>query len=333
MLQTEEKAKNVEILVNRLLKAMEEASPKIKKIVGHIWPDLDVLLCFWIAKKFIPKTKDAEIVLLNAGSCIPDAENDPGILHFDTGGGKYDQHMKGGNTCSAVLLAKDLGIENDPGLKLLLDLATLVDNIEENEKISSTDICHVIQGFPYLFRKEGKPDWERVVERSFEIFESLYKKTINDLRNEQNAEKYTKWRILENGIKIAVMFGNPGFRYAAFKKGTTVVLWTKEDGNHFKTGIQTNIKVPQLKLDEVVGALRFKDSKIRGIDTEDKDLLLTGEHIFWFLHDKERLILNGSKKRDLKEDEFTKLKPWEIENLVCSVLSRIPVEEVRNWKQ
>jgi hypothetical protein len=142
---------DLEELVDRILEiAFNETAPEIKTLVGHRFPDDDVWLCCWMAKRFIPKAAEAQIVFVNAGEALPGSEGDPSVLHFDTGGGDYDQHGRGfERSCSAALLAEKMEIlDKHPGLKPLIEMVTAVDNVEP---LPPTSVHYAIEGYPREF--------------------------------------------------------------------------------------------------------------------------------------------------------------------------------------
>ena len=320
-----------EELVDQIVRlAFEQAAPEIKTIVVHWWPDDDALLCLWTAKKFIPKAANARIVFVNAGESLPGSEGDPSVIHFDTGGGEYDQHGKGiRNTSSAAILAEKLGL-TDNGLKPLIELATAVDNIKP---MPPTSIHFIIKGYPRMFKKpDGTTDWLIVQERIFELFDIIYNQETARGRSRNDFRKHAERIILPNGINIAILLWHPECREEAFNQGAAVVIWTQSRGPHkFYTGIQCNRMCPDLWLDRVAVALRFAEAQARGLDVRGKNLtyLGRGEPVpVWYLHDSLRLILNGSRSWKLSEDEYTKLQPRQIVGLVSQALAAITPEVV-----
>lgn len=325
-------------LVEKLMATLKSSSDvEIKTLVGHRFPDDDVWLCCWIARKFIPQVvNNAQIIFVNAGESLPDAEGDSSVVHFDTGGGKDDQHGKQlKNSSSAHLLTERLGFLEDPGLKPLLELVRMVDNIE---LLPATSIHFTIEGYPRLpeFKKlDGTIDWQKIQERVFELFEIVYNQETQRVQSRKNLEQYAEWTILPNGIKIASLFWHPELREAAFEERAAVVVWTQSRGkDKFYVGIQRHRKYPFLHLGDVVEMLRFREAKVRGINVEGKNLRYIGRGELvssWYLHDSLGLILSGSRSWKLEPEEYTKLSPREIAGLVYRALGNIPREVVSRW--
>ena len=317
-------SKTTDELVDLILRiSFESTMPEVKTLVGHRWPDDDTWLCLWMAKKFIQKAKNANVAFVNAGEIFPGSENDAAILHFDTGKGEYDQHEKKlGETCSAQLLTDGFLLTDDPGLKPLLAMVTAVDNIKS---FPPTAMHFIIEGYPRhkaCKKPDGSPDWQKVQERVFELFDIVYGQETQRVQGQKDLENYTEWTILPNGIKIASLLWHPELRQAAFDKRAAVVVWTIfRYKNGFYTGIQVNRDYP-IYLDNVIAALRSQETKVRN----------GGDTTVWYLHDSRKLILNGSHTRKLLPEEYTKLAPRQIVGLVHRALSAIPREVVAGWK-
>jgi hypothetical protein len=318
--------------VDRLVRILlDQLTPETRKLVVHRFPDDDCWLSLWLARKFVPKIASAEIIFVNAGESLPGTEGDPSVLHFDTGGGEYDQHGKGKKIASAVLLAEKLGLlESEPGLKPLLNLVVTVDNIQP---LSPTNIHFAIEGYPRHpdFRNaDGTINWQKVQERVFELFDIIYAQETARIRSRENLQKYAEWTTLANGIRVCSLFWHPECREAAFEAGAYVVVWTISRGpNHFYSGIQVNRRYP-LFLDGTAAALRSQESKVRG-KAVPENLRGIGKIGSWYLHDSKKLLLNGSRSWKPTEEEYTQLAPRQIWGLVCRSLSAIPRETVSRW--
>jgi hypothetical protein len=314
-------------LVDRILElALDQMVPEIKTFVGHRFPDDDVWLCFWIAKKFLPKAANAKIVFVNAGESLPGSEEDPSVLHFDTGGGEYDQHGKGfGQMSSAAILATKLELLEDPGLKPLIEMANAVDSINP---LPSTSIHYAIEGYPRMFQAEGTIDWKEVQTRVFELFDIVYNQETARAQSRENLKRYAEWTTLRNGLKIVSILWHPELREAAFEAGATVVVWTQSKGKKgFYVGIQRSRECPQLRLDGTIETIRSGEAKVRQIDVRGKNLRYLGRKgpvPGWFLHDSLGLILCGSRSYKPKEDEYTKLSPRQIVGMVHYALTKAP---------
>lgn len=320
-----------EELVDRIMEiAHSRSAPDIWTLVGHKWPDIDAWMCLWLAKRFIPEAANARIAFVNAGERLLWSDNDRAVLHFDTGGGQYDQHGKSaGRTSSAMLLAKNLGIQDDPGLKALLELTIMVDNVEE---LSPTNLHYIIEGLPRVYQNARRqPDWEWVQGTVFQMFEIIYGQETGRQRSRDTLGALGSFYELSNGIRVAEILENPSLREAAFERRADVVVWTDRKKGGFYVGVQVNRR-SRVTLSEVVAELRKAEAEVRGINVEGQrlDYEERREPVpNWFLHDSLNLILCGSRTWELAEDEFTKLTRQQVCEAVRRALERIPEQVVR----
>ncbi len=123
---------------------------EIKKIVTHHRPHADELIALMLLQKFPEGEKKyhgvstAKIEFLTSGVLL-DGKNYkdfPDTLFLGVGGGPFDEHAVigkkervEGETC-ATLVAKDLGIESNPGLKRILYFAKQEDLLTSKVKDS-----------------------------------------------------------------------------------------------------------------------------------------------------------------------------------------------------
>ena len=331
-LKKEEKTRTLN-LVDLLLQIVLK---KPVTLVGHRFPDDDVWLCFWLAQKFLVPGAEIRYLFVNAGETLPESKENGEVHHFDTGGGKRDQHGRGRKKSSARRLAEELGLlENHLGL---LPLLKMVDAVDNASPLPPTSIHFIVEGLPRHphYRKPDGTNWNGVRERVFELFDIVYGQETQRIQSRNNLEKHCEWTTLPNGLKIAVLLGHPELRDAAFEQGAMVVVWTQWQGkNHFYTGIPRNRQLPRLCLDGVAAALRATETFERGIDATNKDLHYIGRGVVepcWYLDESLALILNGSRTWKPEENEYTRLAPRRIVGIVTSVLSKIPKDMVSQWR-
>lgn len=306
--------------------AFEQAAPMVHTLVGHKFPDDDVWLSCWIARKFVPKAANANIVFVRAGEVLPESEGDPSVLHFDTGRGEFDQHGKT-NEPSACLLAKHLNLLEDPGLIPLLELAEAVDNVKP---LPPTSIHYIVEGYPRMFWENGKgTNWELVQQRVFELFDIVYNQEVLRATSKVNLKRFARWLPLQNGIKLVLLPDHPELREAAYEQGATVVVWTQpqKGPRKFYVGIQCH-RDTTVRLTEVAASLRWEECRVRKIDVRNRNLRHLEQDPTWYLHPSLNLILSGSRSHPLTNEEFTKLPPGQIFGIVRYALSKIPARVV-----
>ena len=87
----------------------------MKIIVTHINPDQDAISSVWLVKRFFPGWDKAEVKFVPAGKTLNSnsPDNDPEIIHVDTGLGKFDHHTTGDKTvCAAVKVLVEIKEKN-----------------------------------------------------------------------------------------------------------------------------------------------------------------------------------------------------------------------------
>lgn len=75
----------------------------MKTLVTHINPHLDDICAIWLFKKFHPDFKDAQVEFISASHNVVQAETADKIF-VGTGGGQFDEHKEGLDTCAASLV-------------------------------------------------------------------------------------------------------------------------------------------------------------------------------------------------------------------------------------
>lgn len=75
----------------------------MKTLVTHINPHLDDILAIWLFKKFQPEFKEAQVEFISA-SRDKSAEETANRIFVGTGGGQFDEHKEGLNTCAGSLV-------------------------------------------------------------------------------------------------------------------------------------------------------------------------------------------------------------------------------------
>ncbi len=106
----------------------------IMKVITHQRPHFDEAVAIWLVMKFL--TPVLIEFVANGNKEIPVPE---GAILIGVGGGKLDEHTPTGNRkvgeCSATLVAKWLGVENNPALKKLLEYT-----LQEDERVLGSKI-------------------------------------------------------------------------------------------------------------------------------------------------------------------------------------------------
>ena len=154
-------------------------------ILTHERPHLDEIVAIWLLRKFgeprFPGVSAAEVTftsirkLAEAGRKPEDYEAQ-GTLLLGIGGGRFDEHptMEEGrksNDCATTLVAKDLGISEDPSLAKILRFVRAAD-VDGNA--SPFDISYVVK----LLHARYPDDPHRVIEWALVAIEAKYQEQL-----------------------------------------------------------------------------------------------------------------------------------------------------------
>lgn len=258
----------------------------MKIIVTHLNPDQDAVASVWLVKRFFPGWADASFKFVPAGETLgqkPPDEN-PDIIHVDTGLGKFDHHTTGDRKkCAASLVAAFIKKEGFVKDTLSIDalermIAVVLDVDHAGDKVWP-DPAH--DRYEFFFEQildglklgEEKYDSERVTRFGLTACDGIFR----EMKNKVSAEA-----ILEKGIKfespwgkgIGVETSNDGTLRLAERLGYMIAV--KKDPRKGNARIYAHPKS---------GADLSKASEAIGGKDPQSD---------WFLHASKRLLLNGS---------------------------------------
>jgi len=254
----------------------------MKTIVAHIGPDLDAITAIWLVKTFFPGWEEAMPAFVPAGSTLggKPPDDDPEILHVDTGFGKFDHHQTAADTCASLLVYEEVKKEHgaDPVLERLLALVNDVDHFREvfypNPAADFWDFGLVSQIDGWRLIYADNPI--KIVDLGMEALDGIYKTFQNKIwaekeLKEKGVEFTTKW-----GKGIGVETVNDETVHLAQKLGYIVAV----------------------RKDPKKGYLRIKALPIEEIDLEPlyNELKKQEPDATWFLHASHHMVLNGSSK-------------------------------------
>jgi len=111
----------------------------MKTIVAHLSPDLDAITSCWLVKRFMPDWKNAQIKFVPAGTTLDNKSPDenPEIIHVDTGGGRFDHHQTNNHTSATKLVFefllnnKLIRSRDEKALQRIIDFVTDIDHFSE----------------------------------------------------------------------------------------------------------------------------------------------------------------------------------------------------------
>lgn len=254
----------------------------MKTIVTHIGPDLDAITAIWIVKTFWPGWKEAQLAFVPAGKTLEDnpPDDNPDIVHVDTGFGKFDHHQTNSDTCAAMLVYDVAKTQSgtDAALERMLAVVNEIDHFREvffpNPTADFWNMGVVAQIDGWRLLHADNP--VRIVELGMDALDGIYKMFQNkvwaegELR-EKSLEFSTKW-----GKGVGLETVNDEVVHLAQKMGYALVV----------------------RKDPKKGYLRIKSLPRETIDLTPLYTKLKEDEpdATWFLHASRHMVLNGSSK-------------------------------------
>ena len=254
----------------------------MKTIVTHIGPDCDAVTSVWLVKEFFPGWKEASYAFVPAGTTLgklPPDDN-PEILHVDTGFGKFDHHQTDADICASTLLYEEIKKQRGPDAALER-LVTLVNDIDHFREVYFPNPTADFWDFGLVSEIDG---WRllyadnpiKIVDLAMNALDGIYK----SFQNKVWAEKELK----EKGVEFTSKWG----------KGMGVET-PNDDVVHLAQKMGYMIAV---RKDPKKGYLRVKSFPKKEIDLEPlyNELKSQEPDATWFLHASHHMVLNGSSK-------------------------------------
>jgi hypothetical protein len=256
----------------------------MKTLVTHRSPDLDAICSMWIFQRNMHGWDDATYAFVPAGKTLNDAhpDDDPDIVHVDTGLGKFDHHQLDARTSAARIVldyVKEHGHirrTNLEPLERIVDVVTIYDNFGEahfpdpTNDIYSFSLNDLINGLKVMHQ-----DDLTTVQFVMPLLDAL----LIIMKNKLSAEEEMK-----KGITLQT------------KWGRTLILETKNDET-MKQALKMGYNFVARR-DTDKGFIRIKTTP-----APEYDLTALYEAIIkedttgtWFLHSSKNMLLNGTYK-------------------------------------
>lgn len=254
-------------------------------IVTHLSIDLDAVTSAWLIKRFMPGWQNANLTFVPAGTTLdnkPPDEN-PQVIHVDTGLGKFDHHqMQDRSLCAAkrvfeYLIEKNYIPEKEKeAISRITNFVVIDDNFldvfwpDPAADIYDFAIHRLIDGF-----KVSKTNDEERCEIIFELLNTLVLIFKSKLRAEEEIKKgfifNSKW-----GKILALETPNPDVEKLGLKMGFSMVV----------------------RKDPQKGFLRIKTLPKKELDLTSihNELVKNDPNATWFLHISKNMLLNGTSK-------------------------------------
>lgn len=283
----------------------------MKTIVTHTSPDEDALCSVWLVKRFFPGWAGADVTFVPAGSTLDKLppDDDPDVVHVDTGLGQFDHHETGDRSVCASVKVLQFVVQNhfvtDPvQLSALSRMVAIVLQVDHALERTWPDP----ENDRYDFFPESVFDGLKAMPKSIPndeliqfgmkvcdgIFWNLQKKVLGEADIKRGTEFTTPW-----GKGIGMETINDRAHVVAERMGyQTVVLKDPTKGN---VRIYAHPFATNADLGPVYEEIHRRDPNSN-----------------WFLHASKRLLLNGSRSNPVARP--TKLSLREIIGIIESLI-------------
>lgn len=218
---------------------------QVHTIVTHQKPHWDEVVAIWILRKFgwilFPGIQQAGIIYWPAGASTPDGRSAEewladGYLLVGVGGGQYDEHASAKRKriegqCAATLIARALGRENDPALKMILAYVLRTDT---SATATPFDLASTLKAMHHRFwSTEGGP--ERIMAWGFTALDAWYLKQVEYVECAQDQVHVVQEVKLEHGTVRVVTVRSENEQMQVYARaelgGDVVVLQQPSTGN------------------------------------------------------------------------------------------------------
>lgn len=272
----------------------------MKTIVTHKSPDLDAATSLWLVKSFLPGWSEAPLQFVPAGTTLNNKgpDENPDIIHVDTGYGAFDHHQTDEFTSASKkvldFLMKEGHVKetNRESLERLVAFVTDDDHFMEvyypEPEADRYDLLlsNLVRGLKMMY------DDHEVVAIVFHLLDA----GLRLLESKVKAEKEVKL----------------GYIFTSYV-GKSIAL---ESANEATIGLAQKMGYKLVaRKDPKAGHIRIKTPPDPGCDlTPLYQKIIKHDKIgTWFLHASKHMLLNGSPKRpDQKPSPLTIQKLIEI---------------------
>jgi hypothetical protein len=284
--------------------------PAFTRILTHERPHLDEIVAVWLLRRFgeqrFPGVATATVSFTSARKLVeaglkPEDYEARGMLLLGIGGGRLDEHptmeenRKAGD-CATTLVAKELGVSDDPALAKILRFVRAAD-VEGNA--SPFDISYVVK----LLHARYPDDPNRAIEWALVAIEAKYQEQVRFFAVVK-PEFDTKAKIEEVTVGkrrlrvVSIDSDEDGIhKYARSEYGAraAVVIQRRSTGNVAVFGS----KQAGVDLREAAKLIRLAERQTKGLEGALDEERLTAEGHApgaeeWFYHKHGQMLLNGS---------------------------------------
>ena len=278
----------------------------VTKIITHIKPHLDEFAAIWMVKTFGGKIFegifDAPVEywphrgILPGGKTAEQLENE-GVLLIGIGGGRFDEHASAGTgrkqgDCALTLIAKELGLENVPTHKKLLEYV-----VKNDLKGSGNGFYELASIATALNDKWGEKDPGRVLDNVMDILDAKYKQCVEFEKAQVEFGEKARMHPFRAGfpeqpLTMAIIESdNLALAKHARQRNVAILVQKTALGN-----VQIFIdKKTGLRMENVVGELRRVEAKMRRLSLAYEESFKEGNFMYWYYQPAGEMTFNGSK--------------------------------------
>ncbi|MDD5416315.1 MAG: hypothetical protein PHE48_04955 [Candidatus Daviesbacteria bacterium] len=258
----------------------------MKTLVTHINPHLDDIASIWLFKKFHPEFKDAKIEFISASRNQATTEESEDKVFLGTGGGKFDEHKEGLNTCAGSLVYDYLRqkgyIPQDEITQKALEVLVEWNRLIDTGKAPNSQFDEFsVQSF--IRCKDGTPQNSN---RSVELGIEILNRILVVLKRKQQSLK--DW---EKRKEFATKFG----KSFAVVSETVDREFCREQGGDLFLMYHPKYKSVQFFTPSFEIDLEPIYTKVKTLDPEAS----------WFLHQSHHMVICGSSSAP--DSKLTKL--------------------------
>ncbi len=258
----------------------------MKTLVTHMNPDLDACMSTWMVKRFMSGWKHAQLQFVPAGKTLNNKppDDDPDIIHTDTGLGRFDHHQTNAHTCAAARVFEYLhehGYIKEDFAKPLERMAQFATEIDHFADCYYPEAQADRYGFLLPACIDGLygalgGDNQKIIEHTHTSLDGIFQTFRNKVRGEEELE--TNGYTFESyvGKSLAIESKNDEVSRIAQKDGYVLVIRRDPNKHHIR------IKTPP--------------STTYNLTPVYERLIKADPKATWFLHASKNMLLNGSSK-------------------------------------
>ncbi len=270
----------------------------MKALVTHINPHLDDIASIWLFKTFHPEFKGAKVEFISASRNQAEREETEDKIFVGTGGGKFDEHKEGLNTCSGSLVYEFLKgkgyIPEDEITRKALEALVEWNRLIDTGKASDSQFDEFsVQSF--IRCKDSTCENS---EKSLQLGVQILNRILAVLKRKQQSTK--DW---EKRVEFQTKFGRA---FATVSETINREFCREQEGDLF---LMYNPKYKSVQFFTPSSEIDLKAiyDKVKSLDPEAS----------WFLHQSHHMVICGSASAP--DSKSTKLSFNELIEIAKSI--------------